>query len=278
MFVREPLSQARRLEVLLPLENIFDEAKRVLQEAQSRDVTLKLFGGMAIYTKCSSAKRPTLARKYVDIDVMGRSKQSDKIKKMFVGLGYSPRDKFNAMYGDRRLIFNDAEHQRRIDVFLDMFEMCHKFDMRDRLKLNGSTIPPADLLLTKLQVVEINEKDLKDLTCILLDHDIGDSDGDFVNGKYLSDLCANDWGVYKTLTTNLGKLSSTVPNFQLGEEEKVVDSRIKKLRKMIEDEPKSFRWKMRARVGERAVWYTLPEADKEVVDSRMPESLPKGPN
>jgi hypothetical protein len=176
------------------------------------------------------------------------------------------------------LIFNDAEHQRRIDVFLDMFEMCHKFDMRDRLKLNGSTIPPADLLLTKLQVVEINEKDLKDLTCILLDHDIGDSDGDFVNGKYLSDLCANDWGVYKTLTTNLGKLSSTVPNFQLGEEEKVVDSRIKKLRKMIEDEPKSFRWKMRARVGERAVWYTLPEADKEVVDSRMPESLPKGPN
>ena len=112
---------------------------------------MKLFGGMAIYTRCASAKRPELARKYVDIDVMGRSKQSGALKKMFVDLEYAPRTKFNAMYGDRRLVFNDPDHERRVDVFLDVFEMCHKFDMRDRLNQDGHTIPPADLLITKLQ-------------------------------------------------------------------------------------------------------------------------------
>jgi hypothetical protein len=225
---------------------------------------------MAIYNRCSSAKRPPLERTYVDIDVMGYSKQSKGITKLFLDLGYSPRSKFNAMYGDRRLVFNDTDHQRRVDIFLDVFEMCHKFDLKDRLKLDGNTIPPADLLITKLQIVEINDKDLKDLTSILLDHEVADTDGEKINGAYIAKLCANDWGIYKTLTTNLDKLSSLLPGFQLGESEGVVNSRIQSLKRKIEDEPKTFRWKMRARVGERAVWYNLPEADKEVVDSKMP--------
>ncbi len=255
----------------MPLESIQDEAKRVLDEAEQREITLRLFGGMAIYTRCSSAKRPPLERRYVDIDVMGYSKQSKNISKMFLDLGYSPRSKFNAMYGDRRLVFNDTEHQRRVDIFLDVFEMCHKFDLKDRLKLDGHTIPPADLLITKLQIVEINEKDLKDLTSILLDHEVADTDGEKINGVYIAKLCANDWGIYKTLTMNLDKLSSLLPGFQLGDAEGVVNSRIQTLKKKIEDEPKTFKWKMRARVGERAIWYNLPEADKEVVDSKMPE-------
>lgn len=256
----------------MPLESIFDEANRVLDEARGRNVTLKLFGGMAIHARCSSANRPALVRRYVDIDVMGRSKQSDGIKKMFVDLGYTPRERFNAMYGDRRLIFNDADHNRRVDIFLDVFEMCHKFDMRDRLMMDGVTIPPADMLLTKLQVIEINEKDLKDLTCILLDYDVGVSDADMINGAYIAKMCGNDWGVYKTLTMNLEKLTAFVPGISLGEDASMVDTRIKTIRKMIEDEPKSLKWRIRARVGERAPWYILPEADKEIIDSRMPEA------
>ena len=227
---------------------------------------------MAIYIRCSSARGPPLARRYVDIDVMGHSKQGNDIKKMFLDLGYAPRTKFNAMYGDRRLIFNDPEHERRVDVFLDVFEMCHKFDLKDRLKLDGYTIPPADLLLTKLQIIEINEKDLKDLTCVFLDHEIADKDGETINGGYIAKLCGNDWGVWKTLNMNLDKLSSLVPGFQLGDRGTVAVSRIQTLKKKIEDEPKTLRWKIRARVGEKAAWYDLPEADKEVVDSRMPEA------
>lgn len=260
----------------MPLDSIFDETGRVLQEAEQRKLTLKLFGGMAIYRRCESSKKPQLARRYVDIDLMGRSKQAPAIRKMFTDLGYVPRTMFNSMYGDRRLIFNDADHSRRVDIFLDWFEMCHKIDLRERLGLDGVTISPADMLLTKLQIVEINEKDLKDLTCILYDHEIGDSDDSQVNGPYIAKLCADDWGIYRTVTGTLDRLSAFVPGV-LGGDGEVVSKRITRLKDMIEAAPKSFRWKMRARVGERAVWYELPETDKEIIDSRVPEGLSQDP-
>jgi len=254
----------------LPLEDPLDEAKRVLDEARTRGVVVRLIGGVAVYLRCPSARRPTLARSYVDIDLVGLSKQTRVLRKLFEEMGYASRDKFNAMYGDRRLIFNDPEHQRRVDVFLDVFEMCHTLDLKSRLHVEGWTVPAADLLATKLQIVEINQKDLKDLVAILLDHEVGSSDQEMINGDYLAKLCSRDWGIYKTITMNLDRLANVVPDFQLGQEAVVVNSRISSLKGKIEVEPKSFRWKMRAKIGERAPWYQLPEPDKVVIDSRMP--------
>jgi hypothetical protein len=200
---------------------------------------------------------------------MGHAKQSKEIKGLFVELGYVPRDRFNAMQGYRRLIFNDIEHQRRIDIFLDVFEMCHKFNFKDRLDLDGQTIPISDLLATKLQIVEINEKDMKDILSIFVDYDITqDSSG--IEGSYLAKLTGDDWGIYKTFTMNLDKILAAMGGMGLeeGQKEKVT-ARVGRLRKTIEDAPKSFKWKMRARVGEKVQWYELPEADREVVDSRV---------
>jgi hypothetical protein len=262
------------LRASLPLEDPLEEAKRVLGEAQQNKIVLKLIGGVAVCVNCPSAKRPTLVRKYVDIDLVGLSKQSAAIRKFFNQLGYIPRDRFNAMYGDRRLIFNDSEHQRRVDVFLDVFEMCHTLNLKDRLQIDGLTIPVADMLATKLQIVEVSQKDYKDMMAIMLDYDVGNSDERMINGGYLAKLCGADWGIYKTVTMNLGRLKEVLPEFQLGVDGEVVQTRVNALSKMIEDEPKSLRWKMRARIGERTPWYRLPEADKELVDSRMPGTGP----
>jgi hypothetical protein len=258
----------------LPLEDPLEEAKRVLEEAQQNKIVLKLIGGVAVCVNCPSAKRPTLARRYVDIDLVGLSKQSAPIRHFFDKLGYISRDRFNAMYGDRRLIFNDPEHQRRVDVFLDVFEMCHTLNLKDRLQLDGLTIPVADMLATKLQIVEVTQKDYKDMMAILLDHEVGSSDDKMINGEYLAKLCGADWGIYKTMTMNLGRISKVLPEFQLGDDGEVVEKRVSTLHRMIEEEPKSLKWKMRARIGERTPWYRLPEADKEVVDSRMPGTGP----
>jgi hypothetical protein len=260
--------------VTLPLEDPLEEAKRVLREAQQNNIILKLIGGIAVSVRCPSAKRSTLARRYVDIDLVGLSKQSTPITHFFSKLGYVPRDRFNAMYGARRLIFNDTEHQRRVDVFLDVFDMCHTLNLKDRLQQDGITIPLADMLATKLQIVEVTEKDYKDMMAIILDHEVGDSDDGMINGAYLAKLCGADWGIYKTMTMSLGRLTEVLNEFQLGEDGKVVETRVHALSKMIEDEPKSLRWKMRARIGERTPWYRLPEADKEIVDSRMPGTGP----
>ena len=253
-----------------PLQSPVEEAARVIDAAQANGVVLRLFGGVSFWFRCPTAKRPPLQRKYVDVDFMGHAKQSKEIKQLFASLDYVPRDKFNAMQGYRRLIFNDMANQRRVDVFLDVFEMCHSFNFRDRLEVDAKTIPLADMLVTKIQIIDVNEKDLKDAVCLFADYDVGDSDKEMINGAYIANLCASDWGICKTFTANLDKLLAKLGDLSLDDEVKAsVRGRVNKLKTMIEDKPKDFRWKMRARVGERVKWYELPEADKEVVDSRM---------
>ena len=202
---------------------------------------------------------------------MGLRKQSRGMKKLFTDLGYVPRDIFNALHGDTRLIFNDIENGRRIDIFLDIFEMCHRFDLRERLLIDKYTIPLADLLATKLQVVEITEREYRDIISLLHDHDVADSDApETINGRYLAQLCARNWGIYKTLTMNLSNVLSAVAQYQLDEEyQQIVRKHVQDLQTRIENEPKTTRWKIRANIGEKVQWYELPEQDKEIVDSRI---------
>lgn len=247
------------------------EANRIVEVAGEKDIVLRLIGGLAFSVRCPSASHEGLKRKYVDIDFVGYSKQSKGTKQLFSELGYVPRDRFNAMNGDSRLIFNDMENQRRVDIFLDEFRMCHRFDFRDRLGIDERTIPLADLLATKLQIIEINQKDMKDIFSLLVDFEVGETDDGMINGSYLARLCGGDWGVYKTLTLNLDRLLKNLPETGLGaSQQALVQARIDQLRRRIEGAPKSLKWRMRERIGERVQWYELPEADKEVVDSRVP--------
>jgi len=256
---------------LTPLPDIVQEAQRIVDAAAKKGIVLRLFGGMAIRFHCPSATHRSLGRKYVDIDFMALRKQSRDIKKFFAELGYVPRDRFNALQGDKRLIFNDIENERRVDIFLETFEMCHKFDFKDRLTIDTPTLTLADLLATKLQVVEITEREYRDVMALVRDHEVGDTDKpETINASYLAGLCREDWGIYKTFTINLGNILTALPKYELDPESMaIVKKRLEDIRNRIENEPKSVRWKLRARVGEKAQWYELPEQDKEVVDSRV---------
>ena len=241
--------------------DILKEADRIIATAQSEGITLRLLGGTAIGFRCPSAKRPSVSRKYPDIDLVGFKKQSRRIRELFPKLGYSPNDSFNALRGGSRLMFFDLPNERRVDVFLDYFDMCHKIDLKDRLTLEPLTLTMADLLATKLQIFKTNEKDFKDIIAMLLDHEVVDSDKpDAINGKRLAELCADDWGLYKTFTIVLEKTAAMLDKFDLTTKDKeVVNERMAVLSRLINDEPKSMNWKMRARVGEKVHWYKLPD-------------------
>ena len=146
--------------------------------------------------------------------------------------------------------------------------MCHKFDFRDRAGLEPKTITISDLLMTKLQIVEMNEKDIKDILVLLLDHDVAmEESPDKINASYLAKLCAEDWGIYRTFTMNLDRVPEFVQRLSLdGEQKARITGRAESIRKTIEGTPKSMVWKMRATVGDRKRWYELPEADQGVVD------------
>ena len=237
------------------------EARNIVSEATKQGLCLRLVGALAVRTHSSSANSSHFSRKLSDLDFMGYSKQRKVIEKFFNDKNYVSNERFNYLHGDRRLIYYHPDHKFQVDVFLDIFEMAHTLDMKGRLELDPLTIPLTDLLATKLQIVELNEKDVKDLLALVQDHELGedDTDPERINVKHLSRLCGKDWGIYKTFTMNISRIDKMSSDYVGHEQLDLVKSRLQRLVQAIEAEPKSFAWKMRARVGEKKPWYQVPD-------------------
>jgi hypothetical protein len=241
-----------------PLPEILDEAARVAAAAAEQGVELKVLGGVGIALRCPSAREAPLRRRYADLDLAGRASARKAIVALLVGLGYLADEQFNALHGATRLFFWDAANARQVDVFLDRFEMCHKLDLAPRLAVPGPTMPLADMLLMKLQVVETNEKDLIDILAILVDHDFAEDDS-AINLAHIRRLTAGDWGLWRTVllvAERADAFSRRLEGFSHAAE---VHARIQALVGALEESEKSRGWKLRARIGERKRWYELPE-------------------
>lgn len=219
---------------------------------------MRLTGGVAVALRCPSSGTAPLQRRYADVDLVTVGSARDAVTEMMTTLGYVGDREFNTLHGHRRLYFWDAGNERQVDVFVDEAKLCHTIDFRGRIELVPLTLPLADLLLMKLQVVETNEKDFLDVCAILADHDLsGDESG--VNSTYLAELAAADWGLWRTLgmVAERGEVFATeLPGFTAGD---LVAARLQQLRQEMEVAPKSRGWRMRARVGDRKRWYELPE-------------------
>lgn len=240
-----------------PLEDTIAEAERVAEAAGSEKLGVKLLGGAGIHMHSPSAHRPPLRRRYGDLDYAMPSRDRKRVLAFFPALGYEANERFNLMQGDRRLYFYDAQNGRQVDVFIDVMRMSHVIDLRGRLDHQGPCASPSDLLLSKLQIYEVNRKDLVDLTALLLDHPIADDNDDAVDATYVAKLAAEDWGLYRTLQTNVEKLRATLDELEV--DRSLVRARLDELWGAVEAQPKPLKWKLRAQVGDRVRWYELPE-------------------
>jgi hypothetical protein len=247
-------------------EDLVDEAKTLISEATKKGVILRVFGGVAIKHHCPSAGHSPLDRHIADIDLFGLSKQGRAIQRVFADLSYIPAQSFNALHGNRRMMFFESKSHVRRDVFLDSFVMCHKFDFRKRLEVDNFSISLSDLLMTKLQVVEIEERDYKDIVCIILDHELASSEAEeTINKEYIADICSDDWGIYRTLTQNLEKTQAYLQHLNLENSKKeAAEAKMKSLAATIEQAPKSMKWKTRSLIGDKMSWYELPEVPKAI--------------
>src|SRR5215207_9987461 len=241
-------------------EDMVEEAVRVAEEAERNDVALRLLGGVAIKVRAEGGMEPAFEREYADLDWITRKGKSSQVQRFFESLGYVPQTRFNTLYGRERLLYFDEQHDRQVDVLVGTFRMCHEIPFGKRMTLEPLTVPLAELLLTKLQIIELNEKDVRDALALLHDHPVGEEDGDSVNGAHIAGLCAADWCLWRTFTANLEALEGHLQRYDLPEEgEGRIKERIETLLGRIEEEPKSFGWKMRAKIGDRKRWYELPE-------------------
>src|SRR6266849_1510860 len=182
-----------------PLEDPIAEARRIASAAKAAKVGVKLMGGAGILLSSPSAQRPPLKRRYGDLDYAMPKRDRKAVLAFFPSLGYEANERFNLMQGDRRLYFYDNDHSRQVDVFIDAIRMSHIIDLRGRLDHEGPCASASDLLLSKLQIYEVNRKDLVDLTALLLDHPVESNSDAAIDPDYIARLLADDWGFYRTL-------------------------------------------------------------------------------
>ncbi len=240
--------------------DVVEEALRVAGEAGRVGVPLRLLGGVAVRLRAEGDFDPVFEREYADLDWVAAKGSSAQVQRFFEGLGYVPHVRFNTINGRERLLFFDEENGRQVDVFVGAFRMCHEVPFGERLMLEPVTIPLAELLLTKLQIVQLNEKDVRDALAIFYYHPVGEGDGSMINAKRVAVLCASDWGLWRTFGANLDALGGHMDRYDLSEGDRQrIAHRIRELRERIDDEPKTFGWRMRARIGDRKRWYELPE-------------------
>jgi hypothetical protein len=239
------------------LESVAQEGQRLATLARDADLQLRLLGGVAVWVRCPSARVPALARAYGDADFLGRAEDRKRITAFMEEQGYEADRMFNALHGATRLNFHDPARARPVDVLLDRFVMAHELDLRDSASGDGLTVSLADLLLTKLQIVNINEKDVRDLLALLSDHGFGAQE---IWLERILAVTHNDWGLEHTVHRSLATLIGAIAGFALDPAQADrVRGRGNELDETLNAAPKGAKWKLRARVGERVRWYEEPE-------------------
>ena len=240
-------------------EKFENELRRIVNASGKAGLVLRVIGSLAFQLHCPKYGylQAAMGRAYTDIDFAGYKKQAKEVKVLMAGLGYvEDREVFIVSEGDRS-IFNNPESGLHVDVFYDKLDFCHVISWTGRLEVDSPTIPLAEMLLEKMQIVKINEKDVIDTIMLLLEHDLGNSDQEVINITRVAQLCAKDWGLWRTTSMNLDKVRQLAQTYdQLTPEQKGhVTAQVTAALAKMEAEPKTTAWKLRARVGDRVKWY-----------------------
>lgn len=242
-----------------PLADPVEESRRLVEAARGRGVVARVLGGAAVFLQAPSTG-PLLGRQVKDIDLATKRGARTAVTSVLSGVGYAPDRMFNALHGSTRLLFYDEANGRKLDVFVGEFAMCHQVPIAERLEREPVTIPLAELMLTKLQIVSLTERDQRDIYNLVYHHEVSAAGGGGIEADYIATVCARDWGLWRTTKTTIERCRANLSSYGLaGPDAEVIGARLTSLWDRIEAEPKSARWKMRSRIGDRVRWYDEPE-------------------
>lgn len=244
-----------------------DEAQKLLEDSRKRGITLRLLGSQAIRERCPQYRHllDEMKREYVDLDFAALSKDRPELRRLMKEMRYEVDREMQIVAEGMRYLFYSQGNGLMVDVFIDELDFCHKIDLRNRLDLDYPTIPLTDLFLSKMQIVEMADKDMKDVIILLLEHEPADNHGrEFISIAHLSRILAQDWGFYYTVRNNLARIGEYVPDVLSRIDAGRVAERIGLLSSGIEATPKTLRWRLRSLVGTKVLWYK-PASSREPV-------------
>lgn len=257
-----PLDRYPKPEVFLA------EGKRIVEEAQQRGIVMRVMGPLALHyyfpdhVDLYAALERLGERYFTDIDFAAYGKGRKQMQPFMTEMGYDcDLDTMMTSGQTRHIYYGGAVPM--IDVFFDKLQYCHEIDFAGRLELDGYSVSLTDILLQKLQIWEINDKDLKDIEYLFICAPIGDDDDDKVNEGYVARRFADDWGFWYTATTNLGRVKEHVDGVTaLSEEQEAqVKQAADRLVARIDAEPKTKAWTKRAKKGTTKAWFNQDFSD-----------------
>jgi hypothetical protein len=235
------------------------ELQRIIEASNDAGLTLRVIGSLAFQIHCSryGYLQEAMGRAYTDIDFAGYAREAGGVRALMASLGYVENQQVSLFSEGSRAIFDDPHNDLHVDVFYEKLDFCHVISWEGRLEVDAPTIPLAEMLLEKMQIVQICEKDIIDTIMLLLEHPLGESDKETINIARVAELCAQDWGLWRTTTMNLKKVGQLSQGYdQLSDEQKAyVGTQVETALARIEAEPKPLAWRLRARVGDRVKWY-----------------------
>jgi hypothetical protein len=243
-------------------EDFYTERTRILNALDAKEnkhVVMRLIGALAFRTHCPKFGylQDALGREFTDFDFASYPKYFKDIIRILTGMGYEEDKMVTRLFGDGRLLFNDPKFSRHIDIFFNRLDFSHIVPFQGRLEVEKYTLPLAELLLEKMQIFQINEKDLIDTIMLLREHPIGDTDDETINARIVTGLTSKDWGLWRTVTGNLKLVDEMLDKYPslTAEDRSVVREHLATLQERIESHPKTLAWKGRAVIGEKRRWY-----------------------
>jgi hypothetical protein len=243
-------------------QDFYSERTRILDalaQPENKHVIMRLIGALAFRTHCPQYGyiQDSLGRVFTDIDFASYNTFFKDILRVLTQLGYVEDKMVSRLFSEYRLLFHDPKYGRHIDIFFNKLDFSHVLPLKGRLEAEAFTLPLAELLLEKMQIAQINEKDIIDTIMLLREHPIGEIDDETINASVICPLLGNDWGFWRTVTGNLKLTDNFLYRYDrlTPEDRQVVGNRIAELMRRIDAYPKSSKWKLRARVGERVKWY-----------------------
>jgi len=239
-------------------QEFLDKAHEIVEEGQKRGATLRLLGAVAFHIHCPEFHgfQAKANRLFTDLDFAAYFRDNASIRYLFTDMHFQEDREVAVVYARDRLVFNDLNSTLHFDIFFDKLDFCHPIPWAGRLEVDSPTIPLAELLLEKMQIVKINEKDVIDTVMLVREHAIDTGDSETINGARIARMCARDWGLWRTVTMNLRKVVDLSKGYAWLEatDRRVVEDRVGELLDVIEREPKSAAWKARNLVGDRVQW------------------------
>jgi len=255
-------------------QKIVDDAINIAEVANSKSIIVRIIGALAIRTHSPGSvdlftrlgRLGSTGRLFSDADFVAYTKQRSKLRVLFEDEFKFKIDGYSMLRARDRIIYAHPDGIYKVDIFFDRLDFSHEIHFgsdpeKGRLSLDFPSITLADLLLEKLQIHHITEKDVKDMIVLLHEHRVGSvQDRETIDAKHVALTLANDWGFWYDANLNLDKVLALAVDYQANElisREDFFDlqTKVTQLKQYITEEPKSQSWMSRNKIGVQKQWW-----------------------